>query len=242
MPVIKAILFDLDDTLWPIVPVIERAEARLYDWLTQHAPAVAQRFSIDSLRERRKVLMAADPVYQLDLRALRRAGLLEAFADAGADIGMVDQAMTVFSRARNEVMPFPDVLPALARLRRHMMLGTVSNGVADLEAIGLAHYFQASVAAHRFGIAKPDPAIFHTACDALGVAPHEAAYVGDDPVLDVEGAQKAGLHGVWINRLELEPARKLPGHVRPDAICASFDELEQWLDRHTGDNGHNRPE
>jgi putative hydrolase of the HAD superfamily len=229
MPVIRAILFDLDDTLWPIVPVIRRAETVLHGWLMQHAPAVARQFSIDALRERRKALMASDPVYQLDLRALRHAGLVEAFVAVGEDIAMVDQAMAVFSSARNEVTPYPDVLPSLTRLHRRIALGTVSNGVADLKQIGIAHYFQASVAAHHFGSAKPDPAIFLAACDALQVAPHEAAYVGDDPLLDVEGAQKAGLHGIWINRMEPEAARTLPGHVRPDAICTSFDELERWL-------------
>jgi FMN hydrolase / 5-amino-6-(5-phospho-D-ribitylamino)uracil phosphatase len=229
MPVVRAILFDLDDTLWPIVPVIQRAETVLHDWLMQHAPTVARQFSIDALRERRKALMASDPLYQLDLRALRHAGLVEAFLAAGADIAMVEQAMAVFSRARNEVTPFPDVLPSLARLRGRVVLGTVSNGVADLEEIGIAHYFQASVAAHHFGSAKPDPAIFLAACDALQVAPHEAAYVGDDPLLDVEGAQKAGLHGIWINRTEAKATRTLPDHVRPDAICASLDDLERWL-------------
>ena len=42
----KAVLFDLDDTLWPIVPVIRAAETILYTWLQQHAPRVADRFTI----------------------------------------------------------------------------------------------------------------------------------------------------------------------------------------------------
>ncbi|HJV81235.1 HAD family hydrolase [Noviherbaspirillum sp.] len=229
MSIIKAVLFDLDDTLWPIVPVIKRAENVLYDWLTVHAPAVAQSVTIESMRERRQALMASDPVYQLDLRRLRHAVLLEAFIGAGLDPAMVDQAMDVFSRARNEVTPFEDVLPTLGSLRNRVALGSVSNGVADLQAIGIAHFFQVSVAAHRFGCAKPDAAIFHAACDALGVLPEEAAYIGDDPLLDVEGAQRAGLQGVWMNRLELKPVRVLPDHVRPDATCTSLYELDQWL-------------
>jgi len=229
MSVIKAVLFDLDDTLWPIVPVIKRAEILLYDWLRVHAPAVAQRVSIEDMRERRQALMATDPVYQLDLRALRHAVLTEAFRSTGLDVAMADKAMEVFSRARNEVTPFADVLPTLTRLQGRLALGSVSNGVADLHAIGIAHFFQASVAAHRFGCAKPDAAIFHAACDELGVAPNEAVYIGDDPLLDVEGAQKAGMRGVWMNRLELESARALPGHVQPDAIFTTLHELDQWL-------------
>jgi putative hydrolase of the HAD superfamily len=54
-------------------------------------------------------------------------------------------------------------------------------------------------------------------------------YVGDDPLLDVDGAQKAGLHGVWLRRTGLEPARQMPDHVRPDASCTTLYELDQWL-------------
>ena len=50
---IRAVLFDLDDTLWPIVPVILRAEALMHDWLSQHAPKVTERYSIAALRARR---------------------------------------------------------------------------------------------------------------------------------------------------------------------------------------------
>ena len=235
-PPIKALLFDLDDTLWPIVPVIQRAEIMLYDWLALHAPGVVQQFTIDSLRARRGVLMAAEPRYQIDLWSLRHTVLTEAFIAAGEDALKVDQAMAVFSRARNEVTPFEDVLPALLRLKDRVALGSISNGFADLEAIGLAHHFQVSIAAHRMGSAKPDAAIFHAACEALAVAPSEAVYVGDDPLLDVEGAQKAGLRAVWINRFN----RTVPEHIRPDAACTTLDELEQWLDfplmAHNGDN------
>lgn len=233
MSVIRAVLFDLDDTLWPIVPVIERAENILYAWLQCEAPAVARQVTIDSMRKRRQALMATDPVYQLDLRALRHAVLAEAFTGCGEDVAKVNQAMEVFSRARNEVNPFDDVVPTLTSLQGRVALGSISNGVADLHAIGMAHFFQASVAAHRFGRAKPDAAIFHAACDALRVAPHEAVYVGDDPLLDVQGSQNAGLRAVWMKRVELEGQRDMPAHVRPDAVCATLYELEQWLNEIT---------
>lgn len=229
MSSIKAVLFDLDDTLWPIVPVIKRAENLLFEWLEQNVPDVARRISIEGMRARRQVLMDSDPVYQLDLRALRHAVLVEAFNEAGEDVRMVDDAMAVFSRARNEVTLFEDVVPVLGRMRHKLALATVSNGVSDLEAIGIAHLFEASVAAYSFGRAKPDAAIFHAACDALKIRPAEAIYVGDDPLLDVVGAQQAGLRAVWLNRIELGPARTLPEHVRPDAICNDLTELERWI-------------
>ena len=187
---IKAILFDLDDTLWPIVPVIKRAEAELYDWLKLHAPVVAREFTVESLRERRMALLEQNPHFHLNLHALRHAGLIEAFTHVGEDLAKVDLAMAIFSAARNAVTPFADVEPVLTRLQERLALGSVSNGVADLEAIGLARYFDASLAAHSFGVAKPDPAIFLAACHALEVAPEDTLYVGDDPLIDVEGAQR----------------------------------------------------
>jgi len=223
----RAILFDLDDTLWPIAPVILQAEQTLFAWLSSNAPRVAERFTIDSLRKARLALLASRPELELDLGALRRAGLLAAFEQAGEDAAKVELAMVEFFAARNAVTPYDDVLPGLRRLRELAVLGSVTNGNADLQAIGLADYFQVSLSAPQFGRAKPDPAIFHAACAALGVAPHEAVYVGDDLVLDVEGAQRAGLCGVWMNRTA--SLRHLEAGVRPDAIVASFDELLAWL-------------
>ncbi|MES2015112.1 MAG: HAD family hydrolase [Pseudomonadota bacterium] len=225
----KAILFDLDDTLWPIAPVIIQAEQSLHQWLHEHAPRVAERFSIDHLRQARLELLASQPEFRVDLGKLRRAGLTSAFEQAGEDSAKVEQAMVHFFAARNAVVPYDDVLPGLLRLKGKVKIGTVSNGNADLQAIGLAHHFSVSVAAHQLGLAKPDPAIFLAACEQLDVAPHEAVYVGDDVLLDVKGAQQAGLRGVWLNRTA--STAHLQHAVAPDAICADFGQLLDWLMR-----------
>ncbi|MES2126031.1 MAG: HAD family hydrolase [Pseudomonadota bacterium] len=223
----RAILFDLDDTLWPIAPVIVQAEETLHQWLHTHAPRVAERFSIEHLREARLVLLAQQPEFKLDLGKLRRAGLAAAFDEAGEDGAKVEAAMIHFFAARNAVIPYDDVLPGLLRLKGRALLGTISNGNADLHTIGLDHHFAVSVAAHQFGCAKPDAAIFHAACGALGLAPFECVYVGDDVLLDVRGAQQAGLRGVWLNRTGSDA--HLRHGVLPDAICRDFDELHDWL-------------
>jgi putative hydrolase of the HAD superfamily len=225
----KAILFDLDDTLWPIAPVILQAEQTLHAWLQQHAPRVSDRFSIDNLRQARLAMLATQPEFHLDLGALRRAGLIAAFEQAGEDIDKVEHAMVTFFAARNAVVPYDDVVPGLLRLKGRSLIGSISNGNADLQAIGLAHHFQVSVAAFQLGFAKPDPAIFHHACRALGVAPEEAVYVGDDILLDVRAAQQAGLRAVWLNRTASEAQHE--HGVTPDAICRNFDELLDWLKR-----------
>lgn len=223
----RAILFDLDDTLWPIGPVIARAEQLVHDWLAANAPRVAERFSIESLRSARMALLQEQPHFHLDLGALRRAGLLAAFAEAGEDAAGVEQAMQVYYTARNTIELYEDVLPALEAIGTLAVVGSISNGNADLQAIGLAHHFTISLSAQAHGSAKPDPAIFLAACDALKVAPQDAVYVGDDILLDVQGAQRAGLRAVWLNRTG--STRHLEHGVVPDAICRDFTELLEWL-------------
>ena len=223
----RAILFDLDDTLWPIGPVIARAEALVHAWLVANAPRVAQRFSIDALRSARMALLQEQPDFHLDLGALRRAGLHAAFAEAGEDANGVEHAMQVYYRARNTIELYEDVLPALEEIGALAVVGSISNGNADLQTIGLAQHFSFSLSAGAHGSAKPDPGIFLAACAAMGVAPQEAVYVGDDILLDVQGAQRAGLRAVWLNRTG--STRHLEHGVVPDAICRDFTELLEWL-------------
>lgn len=222
---VKAVLFDLDDTLWPIAPTIVRAETLQYEWLEANAPATTAHHSRERMRARRMELAQTDPRYRFDLWSLRHTALVEALTSAGDDPELAEAAMDIFSRERNVVRVYDDVVPGLTRLGERFVLGTVSNGFADLAAIGLATHFRVSIAAHRLGYAKPDARIFHQACEALQVAPHETIYVGDDPLLDVEGAQKAGLRAVWMNRFE----RALPPAIVPDFHCTDLAELESWL-------------
>ena len=222
-----ALLFDLDDTLWPIGPVIAAAETSWHAWLAEHAPEVARRYTIAELRARRMALLEQRPELVIDLYQLRRVALQQAFAEAGADPAHVDGAMRHFHQRRNAVTPYADVAPALAALRALLPLGVITNGNADLEVIGLHHHFNVTLASARFGRAKPDPAIFLAACEAMGVAPADAVYVGDDLRLDVQGAQGAGLRAVWMNRAGGDG--HLQAGVAPDAICADFDALLAWV-------------
>lgn len=219
---IKAVVFDLDDTLWPIAPVIAHAEAVLHSWLAQHAPQVVQQFSVEQLRQRRTALQPTHARFRYDLWALRHTSLQQALTEAGEDHQKADAAMAVFAAARNQVTLFEDVQPGLQVLGQRVKLGSISNGFADLQAIGLAGHFQVSLAAHQFGCAKPDPRIFLAVSEALALTPEEIMVVGDDLLLDVQGAQQVGMQGVWMRR---HPGM-LPGNaVTPDAIVSSVHDL-----------------
>ena len=202
----RALTLDLDDTLWPIWPTIERAESVLHAWLQVHAPATAQRFDRAGLRSLRDAVAAESPHWLHDLSAIRTESLRRALLLAGENPALSQAAFEVFFEARQQVVLYDDALVALERLARRYPLMALTNGNADLERIGLAPFFRGSVTARGLGVAKPDRRIFHHACAEMGCEPAQVLHIGDDFELDVKGALNAGLQAVWLRRESHGPA------------------------------------
>ena len=222
----EALIFDLDDTLWEVTPVIVRAEHAMYRFLEQRYPRVTERHDLSSMRDRRAAMASAHPRMRHDFTWLRLEALREHAAEVGYDASMAEAAFEVFYAARNEVELYPDVLPALAMLRRHHRLFALSNGNADLVRIGLADYFDLHVTARAAGALKPDPRAFRCLLDACGVDSAQLLHVGDDPDADIGGAQDAGLSTAWINRT----SRMWPeGRQAPDYVARDLEELARTL-------------
>ncbi|HWS28369.1 MAG TPA: HAD family hydrolase [Xanthomonadales bacterium] len=197
---LTAITLDLDDTLWPIAPVMERADLALQSWLQQNCPEVVEVLPIVAMRRLRDKVFAQHPELGHDFTALRMICLREALLPHGYGEREVEQAYEAFYAARNCVELYPEVGDALERLARRAPLVSLTNGNACLDRVGLAHLFRAQITARGFGAAKPDPAIFHAACALAGSTPGETLHVGDHPEQDVLGALGAGLHAAWIDR------------------------------------------
>jgi 2-haloalkanoic acid dehalogenase type II len=208
---LQVLSFDLDDTLWPVGPVIESAERALFAWLQAEHPAVAQGHSVESMRVLRAAITAQYPAQAHDLTFLRREALAQQFGAAGHDKALADHALEIFLAARNRVDLYPDVLPALERLKGHYRLFALSNGNADLQRCGLARHFDGHVTARSAGAAKPDARIFMRLIAEAGVRAADVLHVGDDPLADVAGAMRAGLQAIWLNR----DARPWPDHLDP---------------------------
>ena len=223
---VKAISLDLDDTLWPIWPTIERAEKVLHDWLVERAPMAAALFSNPTaLREIRNHVADRRPDLKHDLSAVRRESIRLALYRAGEDPLLADDAFEAFFAARQRVELFDDVRPALQSLSGRFPLVSLSNGNADLERVGLAPYFRAAVSAREFGVGKPDPRIFHAAAGAVDVMPEHVLHVGDDATLDVVGALNAGMQAVWVNRED----HAWPHPQQPHATVTSLSQLCELL-------------
>ncbi len=197
---IRAVAFDLDNTLWEVEPVIARAEERLFEWLHAHCPRIPQRFSVEDMRAARQQLALDEPQRAHDFTYLRIASLADHARDCGYDQAVAEQAFEVFFAVRNQVEVFDDVAPALRRLRTRYALGTLTNGNADLNRIGLATLFDLSLNSRDVGVAKPHPHGFRELATRMKREPAQILYVGDDPTLDVEAARAVGMSTAWMNR------------------------------------------
>lgn len=225
---IRAICFDLDNTLWDVWPVIMRAEREMYDFLAARYPKTVANLTLEALREVRNEVAREFPQIAHDFTMLRKQSLRKLAALHAYPDCLVDEAFEVFIRARNEVTLYDEVLPALETLRTRFRLFTASNGNADLVKIGIAHFFERSVAAREVGALKPDPTIFLKTIEGTGLDVDEVAYVGDDPIMDVVGARQAGMLPIWINRAGMD----WPGDLEPARYAiASLTDLVALTDR-----------
>jgi FMN phosphatase YigB (HAD superfamily) len=227
---IRALTLDLDDTLWPVLPVLEGADQAVDDWLRQHHPDVARAWPIAAMRELRAKVAAERLDLTHDFTTQRKLTLRHAFDSCGIADAPIDALWEIYFSARNAVEFFPGSLLALQRIAARWPVASLTNGNADLERIGIHGHFVHHVSARGSGMAKPDRRIFEAAAELLKVEPAQILHVGDDPQMDVVGARDAGMHTAWINRdrkpwpAELGPA---PGLDLPDMTA-----LAEWLDRH----------
>ena len=224
---VRAITLDLDDTLWPIAPVVLRAETVLGQWLRRHAPRTAERFPLEAMRALRDEVAREHPHLAHDFTRQRMISLERMLAAAGDDVALAQPAFEAFFAARCDVVHYDDTVDALDRLAARVPLAALSNGNADLVRIGLMDRFAFQLGAREHGAAKPDPSIFHAACARLDVPPAHVLHVGDDIEMDVVGAHRAGLRSCWINR----DGRTWPhAALRPDLEFTDLAALADWLD------------
>jgi putative hydrolase of the HAD superfamily len=229
---VKALLLDLDDTLldysggvdisWrEACAVCSLPESVDVETLLRAVAETRRWFWSDPTRHREERVNMPRAWQRIAAHALTRLGVTCDGLDAAL-------ARAYAAHRRAAMRLFPDAGETLERLRRDgIPLGLVTNGDASqqrdkIERFDLAKYFEVMVIEGEFGAGKPDEVVYRHALDRLGVAPRDAWMVGDHLEFDVDGSQRLGLRGVWIDR---QGAGLADSPVRPDKIIRSLREL-----------------
>lgn len=217
---IKAITFDLDDTLYDNYPVIRKTTAESHAALQAYHPALRE-FTPEDYQALRDELLLREPEIYHDVSEWRRRSVELALLNAGlpaaqASAGARD-VMSVFHQWRSAVEMPEETHQTLAWLGERVPLVAITNGNADPQKLGIDHYFQFALRAGPHGRAKPWQDMYHLAAERLDIAPQHILHVGDDLTTDVAGALRASLQACWINLrdgnlMKIDDARLLP-HV-----------------------------
>lgn len=222
--VIRAVLFDLDDTLMDHQTAADRAVLHWADSLgvREDPTEITRRWASVSNRhysrfQRRELsgpeqqrARARDFLPHLDLR-------LDTDAQAAFDAYLV--------LYRSAWTAFADAVPALRRARRAgLRVGVLTNGEAQFQWSkmvkgGLAPHVDVFTASSTLPWSKPDPRSYLAACGQLGSEPESTLMIGDALVNDVHGARDAGLPAVLLDRADRHREASLRGAVRVRSLA-----------------------
>ena len=246
---IKAVLFDLGDTLWhyPRMPPSEAIRGETMRRITNLLASWGYDMSGDRRMIGRDIRMTiteetsrafhgdcVDPGYPGICQRIAAEHEMQITLDQGADLWETWNLGGVFLG----VTLFPDVIETLHWLRDHgYRIGSVTNrGYSgplfweQMDSLGLTPFFEHVAISCDVGYMKPHPRIFHQACELMRLEPDECVMVGDSMRADVEGARTLGMKAIWIRPPVGEPVEATTdepeaGPLAPDYAIESIGEL-----------------
>ena len=227
---IKAVLFDLDDTLYREQDFVEQAFRNVAAAMAEY---VAERGGGEEER-------ISGSLFGQMIRLMEEEGRGEIFNRLCDRYG-VDIPAGEFVRIYRETIPvlslYPDGEEFLAWLEdRGVKTGLITDGNAPVQhrkirALGLDGRLDVVLASCDLGLAKPDPEVYRYCLGKLGVAPKEAVYIGDNPLKDFIGARQIGMKTVRIVRPEgMHMCRKAQEGYEADLTVHLLTELEEWME------------
>lgn len=197
---IKAISFDLDDTLYANGPIMRQAEKKMQQYFLQHfSKPLANSFWLPF----RAQAIKAEPMVKHDVVALRLAYYFLGFCALGLPEAKASEqakkAVAYFSVVRSEFLLPEKSHQLLAALQQYYPLVAITNGNVDTKAIGVNRYFTHVYHAVDGIKQKPEREMFGRACQQLNIEAHQLLHVGDCGRADIQGAINAGCQAAWIN-------------------------------------------
>jgi HAD superfamily hydrolase (TIGR01549 family) len=209
---IKAVFFDLDDTLYD-------QHKPFLDAIKEVFPNIANKISIEELYKKSRyysdLLWKDYTLGKMSLEDVRIQRILLALKDAGFIISKDEafQFQKQYNSALANIQAFPDAGDLFTKLTLHgLKLGIITNGPGHhqfqkIKNLGLLEHIPMEnvLISDDVGHAKPHPKIFEEACKKGGWSPNELLYVGDSWGNDVAASIEAGWNAIWFNYRRRQP-------------------------------------
>lgn len=230
---IKAIIFDLDDTLYDQKLPFTQAlgQTYRYDLTPDELAHVFNRF-----HDFNDQGFDQENVKGMSFETWQTARIRYALANVTPEPISTDWAIQfglAYHQALTRIQLFEGLAGTLTKLSRCFKIGIITNGPAKLQRnklhqLQIEHYVHPDhiFISEELGIAKPDPSIFTTWAHQVGIKANEAVYVGDNATLDMVSAKHAGWQTFWFNHRQNDQGQP---SVIPDQIIQNPAELNELL-------------
>lgn len=221
-PPLKAVIFDLDHTLWDMERNASETLAELFLQFQFGKYTLGSAHDFVALYKLHNQHLWQDYerglVSKQELRTLRFDRALD---DLGvpSNVRPSDLWSHFLQACPEQTHLMPHARSVLTFAAAHCKVGLVSNGFDATQRRKLVHsqlesFFDVVVISEKLGFSKPNPAIFQHACRLLQVDPSEAVMIGDHLDYDIKGALDAGLRAIWFNPEGVEATWEVPIQVR----------------------------
>jgi len=212
---IKAIFFDVDDTMYDHLYPFQRAIANEVLHL-EHFPFEAAYHRMRYYSDKLSVQYGgAEAMAKQGIdRKMQAERFLYALADFNVHISFeqAEKIQQIYLATQFDISTFANMDKLLVQLKeKGYIVGLLTNGAEKhqrkkIKALQLERYIDADkiFISGAFGIDKPNPAIFHHISKQINISAEHCLYVGDSWRNDVIGATEAGWHMLWFNHRKQE--------------------------------------
>ena len=222
MTTLKAIIFDMDDTLYPESMYVMSGFRAVATWLAkEHEKSADQYFA------------TLKTLFEKGIRGNTFNIWLEQLKIT-PDAELIQECVTVYREHTPNIKPFNEVVPMLKQIQPNFKIGLLSDGYLRVqqlkfEALDISHYFDSVVFSDEFGhdAWKPSTIPYVEVLKRLNETATSAVYIGDNIIKDFFGAKRLGIQTIWVKRASGEyiNSRMPSDSHRPDYIVENLSEI-----------------
>jgi putative hydrolase of the HAD superfamily len=232
-PVVRAIFFDIDDTLYPTTEFTRQAYQNSIEAMVNLGLKMSPSALLQELQE---VLAEFTSNYPFHFDKLLLRIPQETYHGINRAI-LVASAVAAYHDTKHSLLkPYPDALQILQNLSgRNLIRGVITAGLEVKQAeklvrLNVYSYLtpDAIFISDQIGISKPNPKIYQYVCNTLQLKPEEIVYIGDNPDSDIDPANQVGMITVRIRREG--KYYHVEGKTKPRYQVSHFDELLPLLE------------
>lgn len=230
---LKAVLFDIDDTLYSTTEFAEQARRNSIRAMIQLGLDIEEG---PAYRELSEVIGEFSPNYDRHYDKLLKRLPITATAGVNPAVLVAAGIVAYHETKSRQLRPFPDAEALLKDLSEttDLILGILTEGLEVKQAekivrLGIYRYLDpaAIFISDQVGISKPNPKLYRYALDRLGLAAPDVMYVGDNPLNDIVPAHAVGM--ITVRRKGTAKRSSIPCPVEPDFEITDFEALRTIL-------------